>query len=62
MGIKLRWSVARIIGQLRELNRRQGVNLLHAHGLLPCGHALMLLDQRSEHLGVVQSEIHRATR
>jgi hypothetical protein len=29
-----------------------------AHGLLPCGHALMLLDERTEYLGVVQSEIH----
>ena len=36
---------ARIVGQLRELHRTQRVDLLHAHGLLPCGHAAMLLSR-----------------
>jgi hypothetical protein len=53
MGMKLRWSVARIVGQLRELNRNARSDLLHAHGLLPCGHALMLVEERTEHLVVV---------
>lgn len=34
---------ARIVSQLRELHRTQHIDLLHAHGLLPCGHAAMLL-------------------
>jgi teichuronic acid biosynthesis glycosyltransferase TuaC len=36
---------ARIVGQLRELHRRERVDLLHAHGPLPCGHASMLLSK-----------------
>ena len=36
---------ARIIGQLRELHRTERVDLLHAHGALPCGHAVMLLSK-----------------
>jgi teichuronic acid biosynthesis glycosyltransferase TuaC len=36
---------ARIVGQLRELHRREHVDLLHAHGQLPCGHAAMLLSK-----------------
>jgi glycosyltransferase involved in cell wall biosynthesis len=34
---------ARIVGQLREFHRVRRIDLLHAHGLLPCGHAAMLL-------------------
>lgn len=56
MGMKLRWSVSRIVGQLKELNRDARIDLLHAHLLLPCGHALMLLAERTEHLVVVQFE------
>jgi teichuronic acid biosynthesis glycosyltransferase TuaC len=36
---------ARLVGQLRELNRTQRVDLIHAHGALPCGHAAMLLTR-----------------
>ena len=36
---------ARIIGQLGELHRTERVDLLHAHGPLPCGHAAMLLSR-----------------
>lgn len=36
---------ARLVGQLRELNRTQRVDLIHAHGPLPCGHAAMLLTR-----------------
>ena len=61
MGMKLRWSVSRIVGQLKELNRNARIDLFHPHGLLPCGHALMLLDERTEHLVVVKFEIHRAS-
>lgn len=34
---------ARIVGQLRELHGTERVDLIHAHGALPCGHAAMLL-------------------
>jgi glycosyltransferase involved in cell wall biosynthesis len=33
---------ARIIGELRELHRTEHVDLIHAHGPLPSGHAAML--------------------
>lgn len=36
---------ARVVSQLRELNRTQSIDLLHAHGPLPCGHAAMLLGR-----------------
>ena len=36
---------ARIVGQLREFQRTERIDVLHAHGLLPCGHAAMLLSQ-----------------
>src|SRR5215469_18621854 len=36
---------ARIVGQLREFHRTERIDLLHAHGLLPCGHAAMLLSK-----------------
>ena len=35
---------ARIVGQVRELQRSQQIDLVHAHGPLPCGHAAMLLN------------------
>jgi len=40
---------ARIVGMVRELRRSGQVDLIHAHGPLPCGHAAMLL---SAELGV----------
>jgi teichuronic acid biosynthesis glycosyltransferase TuaC len=36
---------ARIISELRALHRTQRIDLLHAHGLLPCGHAALLLNR-----------------
>jgi glycosyltransferase involved in cell wall biosynthesis len=36
---------AHIVGQLRELHRTEHVDLIHAHGPLPCGHAAMLLSK-----------------
>ncbi len=35
---------ARIVGRLRELHRGEPIDLIHAHGALPCGHAAMLLS------------------
>jgi glycosyltransferase involved in cell wall biosynthesis len=35
---------ARIVARVRELHRRQPVDVIHAHGPLPCGHAAMLLS------------------
>jgi teichuronic acid biosynthesis glycosyltransferase TuaC len=35
---------ARIVGKVRELQRSQQIDLIHAHGPLPCGHAAMLLN------------------
>jgi glycosyltransferase involved in cell wall biosynthesis len=35
---------ARIVGLVRELQRTQRIDLIHAHGALPCGHAAMLLS------------------
>ena len=35
---------ARIVGQVRELQRSQRIDLVHAHAPLPCGHAAMLLS------------------
>ena len=40
---------ARILGKVRELQRSQRLDLIHAHAALPCGHAAMLL---SAELGV----------
>jgi teichuronic acid biosynthesis glycosyltransferase TuaC len=34
---------ARIVGQIRELQKEQRIDLIHAHAPLPCGHAAMLL-------------------
>ena len=36
---------ARIVGRVRELHRVQRIDLIHAHGALPCGHAAMLLSR-----------------
>ncbi len=35
---------ANLVGRVRELQRSGRVNLIHAHGPLPCGHAAMLLS------------------
>ena len=35
---------ARIVGKVRELQRSLGIDLIHAHAPLPCGHAAMLLS------------------
>lgn len=35
---------ARIVGRVRELQRSQRIDLVHAHAPLPCGHAAMLLS------------------
>jgi glycosyltransferase involved in cell wall biosynthesis len=40
---------ARIVGRVRELQRRQPIDIIHGHAPLPCGHAAMLL---SRELGV----------
>ena len=39
---------ARIVGRLRELHRKHPIDLIHAHGALPCGHAAMLLKEELE--------------
>jgi glycosyltransferase involved in cell wall biosynthesis len=36
---------ARIVGRVREMLRSQHIDLIHAHGPLPCGHAAMLLSR-----------------
>lgn len=36
---------ARTVGRLREMQRERPVDLIHAHGALPCGHAAMLLSR-----------------
>jgi teichuronic acid biosynthesis glycosyltransferase TuaC len=43
------FAFARIVGRVREMQRSQRIDLVHAHGPLPCGHAAMLL---SKELGV----------
>jgi teichuronic acid biosynthesis glycosyltransferase TuaC len=35
---------ARIVGQVREVQRLHRIDLIHAHAPLPCGHAAMLLN------------------
>jgi len=35
---------ARIVGRVRELQRSQRIDLVHAHAPLPCGHAALLLS------------------
>lgn len=34
---------AQCVGKLRELHRAHPIDVIHAHGALPCGHAAMLL-------------------
>jgi glycosyltransferase involved in cell wall biosynthesis len=41
--------LARIVGRVRALHRIHGIDLIHAHASLPCGHAAMLL---SKELGI----------
>ena len=36
---------AHCVGKLRELHRTHPIDLIHAHGALPCGHAAMLLNR-----------------
>jgi len=36
---------AHVVGQVRKLHRARPINLIHAHGALPCGHAAMLLSR-----------------
>jgi teichuronic acid biosynthesis glycosyltransferase TuaC len=36
---------ARVVGRVRELQRSKQIDLVHAHGPLPCGHAAMLLSK-----------------
>lgn len=40
---------AQLVGRVRELHRARPVDVIHAHGALPCGHAAMLL---SKELGI----------
>lgn len=35
---------ARIVGRVRDMQRLQQIDLIHAHAPLPCGHAAMLLN------------------
>jgi glycosyltransferase involved in cell wall biosynthesis len=37
------FAFARIVGRVRDLHRSSPIDLIHAHGPLPCGHAAMLL-------------------
>jgi glycosyltransferase involved in cell wall biosynthesis len=36
---------AHCVGKVRELNRVRPIQIIHAHGALPCGHAAMLLSR-----------------
>jgi len=38
------FGFARMVSQVRELQRLQKIDLIHAHAPLPCGHAAMLLS------------------
>ena len=35
-----------MISRIRELHRRQPIDLIHAHSPLPCGHAALLLEKK----------------
>jgi teichuronic acid biosynthesis glycosyltransferase TuaC len=39
------FAFSRIIPRLRELHRGQPIDLIHAHGALPCGNAAMLVSR-----------------
>ena len=60
---------ARMVSRLRELHREQRIDLIHAHGPLPCGHAAMLLNEElgipfvvSVHVLDVFSAVHAGRR
>lgn len=36
---------AHCVGELRRLHREHSIDVIHAHGALPCGHAAMLLSR-----------------
>jgi teichuronic acid biosynthesis glycosyltransferase TuaC len=38
------FAFARIVGKVRTLHHSRRIDLIHAHGPLPCGHAAMLLS------------------
>ncbi len=38
------FAFARVVGRVREMQRSQRIDLIHAHAPLPCGHAAMLLS------------------
>jgi len=38
------FAFARVVGQIRGLHRSRPIDLIHAHGALPCGHTAMLLS------------------
>jgi len=39
------FAFARIVGRIRELHSAHPIDVVHAHGALPCGHAAMLLQK-----------------
>jgi teichuronic acid biosynthesis glycosyltransferase TuaC len=39
------FAFARIVARVRELHRARPLDLIHAHGPLPCGHAAMLMSR-----------------
>ena len=38
-----RWLYARLLAQVPQLHRRNPIHVIHAHAVLPCGHAAALL-------------------
>ena len=44
-----RWLYARLLAEVPRLHREKPIDVIHAHGALPCGHASALL---SRHLGI----------
>jgi glycosyltransferase involved in cell wall biosynthesis len=39
------FAFAQVLGQVRNLHEQERVDIIHAHGALPCGHAAMLLSR-----------------
>jgi len=39
------FAFARIVGPIREMHRKQPIDVIHAHSALPCGHAAMLVNK-----------------
>lgn len=39
------FGFAAVVGKVRELHASQRIDLIHAHGALPCGHVAMLLSR-----------------